>query len=90
MLQLQTEKLDVVRIGFVGLGTRGRGAINRYVQIPGVEIKGLCDHEKEQTERCQQILKNNSMPPASLYDGEEGYKALCERNDVDLIYIATD
>ncbi len=90
VLQLQTEKLDVVRIGFVGLGTRGRGAINRYVQIPGVEIKGLCDHEKERTERCQQILKNNSMPPASLYDGEEGYKALCERNDVDLIYIATD
>ena len=30
------------------------------------------------------------MPAADIYDGAEGYKALCERKDIDVVYIATD
>ena len=38
----------------------------------------------------QNILKEASLPPAVLYWGPEGYKELCERDDIDLVYIATD
>ena len=36
-------KLDTVRIGVVGLGMRGPGAVERLSVIEGVEIKALCD-----------------------------------------------
>jgi len=32
-----------VRIGHVGLGMRGPGAVQRMAAIPGVEIAALCD-----------------------------------------------
>src|SRR6056297_3040113 len=36
-------KLDKVRIGFIGLGNRGPGAVERMSNIEGVEIVALCD-----------------------------------------------
>ncbi|MCR9084306.1 MAG: acetylgalactosaminidase, partial [Cyclobacteriaceae bacterium] len=36
-------KLETVRIGIVGLGMRGPGAVDRLSKIEGVEIKALCD-----------------------------------------------
>ena len=36
-------KLDVVRVGIVGLGMRGSGAVERLSYIEGVEITALCD-----------------------------------------------
>ncbi|MBQ7823993.1 MAG: Gfo/Idh/MocA family oxidoreductase [Bacteroidaceae bacterium] len=87
---LTAPKLNVVRVGFVGLGMRGPGAVARFTHIPGVEIVALCDYEKERAEKCQQYLRQASMPKAAIYSGEEGYKELCKRDDIDLVYIATD
>ena len=89
-LGLTVPKLDVVRVAFVGLGMRGPGAVERWTHIPGVEIKALCDHEKERAEACNGYLKKASMPPADIYSGEDGYKQLCQRTDIDVVYIATD
>lgn len=36
-------KIETVRIGFIGLGNRGPGAVTRMNKIDGVDIKGLCD-----------------------------------------------
>lgn len=89
-LNLVTPKMKVVRVGFVGLGMRGPGAVERFTHIPGVQIVALCDYEKERAERCQKYLQNASFAPAAIYAGAEGYKQLCERKDIDLVYIATD
>lgn len=89
-LQLTTPKLPVVRVAFVGLGMRGSDAVERWTHIPGIEVKALCDHEKQRAEACQQTLEKAKRPQADIYYGAEGYKALCERNDIDLVYIATD
>ena len=35
-------KIETVRIGFVGLGNRGPGAVNRMSKIEGVQIAALC------------------------------------------------
>lgn len=87
---LTVPKMEVVRVGFVGLGMRGPGAVERFTHIPGTHIVALCDYEQERAERCQKYLRNASLPPAAIYSGEEGYKALCEREDIDLVYVATD
>lgn len=90
VINLVTPKLKVVRVAFVGLGMRGPGAVERWTHIPGIQIMALCDHEKERAEKCQNILRKASMPAADVYYGEEGYKELCQRKDIDLVYIATD
>ncbi len=89
MLEFRAEPLEVVRVGFVGLGMRGPGAVRRFTQIEGVDIKALCDKRAERAERCQEYLTKAGMPEATIYSGDEGYKALCEREDIDLVYIAT-
>jgi predicted dehydrogenase len=79
-----------VRVAFVGLGMRGPWAVWRFSCIPGVEVVALCDYERERAEACQKFLRNESLMPADIYWGERGYEAICSREDVDLVYIATD
>ncbi|WP_233247064.1 Gfo/Idh/MocA family protein [Prevotella sp. oral taxon 376] len=89
-LGLTVPKMSVVRVGFVGLGMRGPDAVRRWTYINGTEVKALCDHERERAEKCNEILRGASFPAADVYAGEDGYKQLCERKDIDLVYIATD
>lgn len=89
-LGLTVPKMKAVRVAFVGLGMRGPGAVERFSHIPGVEVVALCDYEPERAERCQQILRNAGLKPADVYSGPDGYKEVCARPDVDLVYVATD
>ena len=90
VLGLTTPKMDNVRVAFVGLGMRGPGAVNRFCHIPGVTIVALCDYEAARAEACQGYLKSVGLPPAAIYSGENGYEELCKRDDIDLVYVATD
>jgi predicted dehydrogenase len=82
-------KLETVRIGFIGLGNRGPGAVERMSKIEGVEIKALCDIRPEKATAAKKILEKTSHKP-DLYTGNENeWKKVCERKDIDLIYIAT-
>ena len=60
-------KLDKVRIGFIGLGMRGPGAVERMSHIEGVEIKALCDKIPERAEKANQILIKAGLPKADTY-----------------------
>ena len=90
VIGLKADKMQSVRVAFVGLGMRGPWAVNRFTHIPGIEIVALCDYEKERAEGCQKYLKDQGLMPASIYYGERGYEDLCKRPDIDLVYIATD
>ena len=90
-LGLRTAPLQTVRVGFVGLGMRGPDAVSRWCHIEGTDIKALCDVEADRVEACQRLLRQNGRPEAAAYSGStEVYRALCERDDIDLVYIATD
>src|SRR5688572_2959933 len=82
-------KLDKVRIGFIGLGQRGPGAVERMSHIEGVEIKALCDKYPDRATKAQGILQKAGLPAAKEYSGEDGWKAMCENADIDLVYICT-
>jgi predicted dehydrogenase len=91
VLGLVTEKLDTVRVGFIGLGMRGPGAVQRFTHIPGAKIVALCDLHEERVEKVQQNLEKAGLPRAASYGGsEEAWKELCRRDDIDLVYIVTD
>ena len=82
-------KLTVVRVGMVGIGSRGSSAVQRLVNIDGLEIVALCDKRPEQIARNQKTLEKAGRPKAKEYSGEDGWKAMCESNDIDLVYNAT-
>ena len=80
-----------MRVGFIGLGMRGPSAVERWTHIPGTKIVALCDLLPENAEKAQKIVTNAGMEAPALYSGsEDAWKQLCERNDIDLVYIATD
>ncbi len=82
-------KLNTVRIGFIGLGNRGPGAVNRMTHIDGVDIKGLCDIRPEKVNAVKKTLEGSIHRPDIYTDKEEAWKKMCDRKDIDLIYIAT-
>jgi hypothetical protein len=90
VLGLTAPKMETVRVAFVGLGMRGPWAVWRFCNIPGVEVVALCDYEEDRAEASQKYLRDASLIPADIYSGEKGYETLCQRPDIDLVYIATD
>ena len=89
MIGFAAEPIDTVRIGIIGLGMRGPGAVNRFANIDGVETVAICDLYPEKLEPVQKLLERNGKARAAEYCGEEGWKELCERDDIDLVYIVT-
>ena len=88
---LACEPIETVRIGFIGLGARGTEAIRRFTYQKGIQIKALCDLHQFRVDSCQHMLNRAGIPEATAYYGSENaWKQLCERDDIDLIYIATD
>lgn len=81
-------KLTTVRVGFIGVGNRGAAAVVRVSKIEGVIIKAIGDIRKEKIEAVKKTL-NLGYEPISYSNGDEDWKKLCERDDIDLIYIAT-
>lgn len=82
-------KLDTVRIGFIGLGNRGPAAVIRMSKIEGVDIKGLCDLRPEKANAANKLLEGGPHKPEIYTDNPEAWKKMCDRKDIDLIYIAT-
>lgn len=88
---LTCEPIETVRIGFIGLGARGTEAIRRFTYQKGIQVKALCDLNQFRVDSCQNMLSRANMPEATTYYGSEDvWKQVCERDDIDLIYIATD
>ena len=99
MTDFAAPALKTVRVGVIGLGARGPGAVHRLAAIPGVEVVALCDLYKGRVERQQKYLQDNGKPKAREYwiytsageprkDETSAYRALCE-SDLDLVYVAT-
>jgi len=82
--------VPVVRVGLIGLGDRGSGAVQRLSYIEGVEIKALADLREAAVKGSQKYLAGIGRPEAREFFGDENiWKKLVELPDLDLIYICT-
>ena len=90
MLLFAADPIDTVRTGFIGLGMRGPDAVRRFTYIDGAKVVALCDLEADRVAKSQEILAGRGKPAAAEYSGEDGWKQLCERDDIDLVYICTN
>ena len=89
-LQLSVPKMDKVRIGIIGLGARGSGAVGRLSQIEGVEITALCDVRPSCVEGAQKTLARMNKPKALEFSKDENdWKNLASSKEVDFVYTCT-
>ena len=91
-------KIDDIRVGVVGVGSRGSGAVYRLAtHIPGVRVTAMADVRPERLRMVRKAWakeygegkapRGNPMP--AEYTGEDGYKRLCEDPNVDVVYCTT-
>jgi len=89
VIELACEPIDTVRMAIIGLGMRGKGAVKRFTFLEKVKIVALCDVVPENVEKSQQILIDKGISKADSYTEAEDWKKICERDDIDLIYVCT-
>jgi predicted dehydrogenase len=82
-------KIETVRVGIIGLGMRGPGAVDRLSKIEGVEIKALCDLMPDRVYKAKEMLKDTPHSPEGYSGSQDAWKKMVDRPDLDLIYIAT-
>lgn len=91
VIGLKAEPLDLVRIGFVGLGIRGKKAVERIKAIEGVEIVALADLvEDNVAEVATKLKEKDSHCQPHCYSGPHAEERLIDRSDIDLVYISTE
>ena len=82
--------IKLVRIAFIGIGSRGSAAVKRVSKIPGCEATVLCDLRKEAVAENQKWLKANAKGAKRYYAGkDDSWKGACDDPGVDVVYIAT-
>ncbi|MHC4558076.1 MAG: Gfo/Idh/MocA family oxidoreductase [Planctomycetota bacterium] len=88
--QINAAPIETVRIGFVGVGSRGSRHVQLLLKIEGLEIRAICDIVEERVKRAQRWVQEAGQPePAGYSRGETDFRRMCEREDLDLVYTAT-
>ncbi len=82
-------KLDIVRVGFIGLGQRGPQHLKNMTKLENVEIKAVCDIRPEYANRAKESVVKAGHNPVVYSGHKDEWKKLCDSKDIDLIFIAT-
>ena len=46
-------KLEKIRVGVIGIGGRGGGAVRRLCKVPGVEVTAVCDLIEDRAKKAR-------------------------------------
>jgi len=82
-----TPPSDLIRLGAMGIGNRGRYVFSCMLREPNVRCVAICDVRRERRERAKKMAdaKNGDDKCAAYID----YRKLFDRPDVDALLIAT-
>ncbi|MBI4626823.1 MAG: Gfo/Idh/MocA family oxidoreductase [Verrucomicrobia bacterium] len=79
-----------VRIGSVGVGGRGTALLRTLLRMKGVEVPAVCDTNPAAATKAQQMVVSSGWKEPTLYTkGEEDFRRLMDRADLDAVIIAT-
>jgi predicted dehydrogenase len=80
----------VVRVGVIGVGNRGTSLTRGLLNVPGVEIRAVCDIAEDRVQAVSQLLeKSGRAKPEAYWRGPEDFRRLLTRDDLDAVVIAT-
>jgi hypothetical protein len=80
----------MVKLGYIGVGLRGRVHIREGLLRDDVEIVAICDTQESSLKLCrEQFVKAGKKLPKEFTGGVDAYKKLLERKDIDGVIIST-
>jgi predicted dehydrogenase len=82
--------LESIRAAFIGVGARGSGHVGTMMSLEGVEVVAIADNYEPSLARAVAHVKGKGRKePAAYGKGDEDYKRMLEREDIDVVIIAT-
>ena len=82
--------IDQVRVGLVGVGSRGSWLLKLLLDQEGVAVKAVCDLIPERVAKAQDTVAAAKQPrPTGYSRGETDFRRLCETEELDLVVNAT-
>jgi predicted dehydrogenase len=79
-----------VRLGFIGVGLRGRDHLGMALYRDDVEIVAICDIDPNAILQAQKLITDKGRKPAAVYQkGDHDFENLAKRTDIDGVVIAT-
>ncbi|WP_026462921.1 Gfo/Idh/MocA family protein [Adhaeribacter aquaticus] len=78
------------RLGFIGVGLRGRNHVTNTLLFPDAEIIAICDIDPNAIMETQNLLKKAGRKAAAVYGkNEQDFENLVKRQDLDGVVIST-
>lgn len=78
------------RIGFIGLGLRGRNHLHNLLQRDDVVIPAFCDIDPEALVKSQKMLSEKGLPSAKTYGKDQfSYREMLQKEELDGVIIST-
>ncbi len=82
--------MEVVRVGFVGIGGMGSVHVRNLLRIPGVRITAVCDIAEDRVAWARKAITEAGQPePTGYTRGPRDFERLCREEDLDLVFTAT-
>ena len=90
LAKLQSIQQTKVRLGFIGVGLRGRDHLGMALYRDDVEIVAICDIDPNAILQAQKLITDKGRKPAAEYQkGDHDFENLAKRTDIDGVVIAT-
>lgn len=88
-----TDPIQTVRTAIIGMGNRGASLVEMFelmLRDKNAEIVVLCDLKQEKNEAGAAIMKEwQSKKPDLIANGQDAWKEVVKRDDIDLVLICT-
>ncbi len=87
---LRAPRLEVVRCGLIGIGSRGTGTLRELLVLEGCDVRALCDNHAPSLAKGVAAVARAKRPAAAAFGGsDEAYKRMLARDDIDAVFICT-
>ena len=80
---------EIIKIGFIGTGNRGRGLIKGLLNIQGANIAAVCEPHQINLDRVMKMFKGKGQSPKIYSNGDLDYRNMLEKENLDAVFIAT-
>ncbi|GAB3995352.1 Gfo/Idh/MocA family oxidoreductase [Spirosoma daeguense] len=79
-----------VRLAFIGVGSRGRSHVAQALFRDDVDITAICDPDSEAISRTNAMIeKAGRKAPVAYGKGDEAFREMLKRDDIDGVVIST-
>jgi predicted dehydrogenase len=79
-----------INLGFIGVGGRGTSLLRLALDSGDVNVRAICDIKELAAKKAQNLVTEAGLPEPALYtSGEESFRELVTRDDLDGVIIAT-